>query len=166
MPITPTSQLKRVLPALLLCLAAAIAQADDKAEIEQLLNGLHADASAARFDSYFNRYTDDAIFLGTDRSERWTIDQFKAYARPHFEAGRGWTYDVKERHVMGGGEMRWFDEVLWNTKYGHCRGTGVVVKTTEGWRLAHYSLSFLIPNDAASEVGELTRKMSEDTLQR
>ena len=43
-------------------------------------DGLHQDAHEGNFETYFNRYTSDAIFLGTDKTERWTIEEFKAYA--------------------------------------------------------------------------------------
>ncbi len=129
------------------------AVAQDGLAINQLLDGLHDDAANARFESYFERYTDDGIFLGTDRAERWTIPQFKAYAKPIFDAGRGWSYSVIERNLEGRGDTRWFDEVLFNNKLGPCRGSGVVVKTPSGWRIAHYSLTLLIPNDIAEDVG-------------
>ena len=40
----------------------------------------------------------DAIFLGTDKTERWTVEEFKAYAEPAFSDGNGWTYEVVERN--------------------------------------------------------------------
>ena len=138
----------------LLFTPAALADTDTDA-INQLLDGLHRDAATADFDSYFSRYTADAVFLGTDKSERWSIAAFKAYARPHFEAGQGWEYHPNERFIMGEGRLRWFDEELWSDNYGHCRGTGVVKKTNAGWRVAHYSLTFLIPNDVAAEATAL-----------
>ncbi len=125
--------------------------------INSLIDGLHKDAAAARFENYFERYTDDAVFLGTDKTERWTIDQFKAYARPVFDTGRGWSYTVIERHVEGDSDLRWFDEILFNEKLGHCRGTGVVKKTQTGWRVAHYSLTLLIPNSVAATIGEQSK---------
>ena len=125
--------------------------------INALLDGLHKDAASAQFDDYFNRYTPDAVFLGTDKDERWTLPEFKAYAKPVFEDGRGWTYQVVERHLEGTGEIRWFDEVLDNEKLGHCRGTGVVLRTPAGWRIAHYALTMLVPNSIAAEVGKQTQ---------
>ena len=59
--------------------------------LDALLDGLHQDAHEGNFQSYFNRYSSDAIFLGTDKAERWTIEEFKAYAKPAFEDGHGWT---------------------------------------------------------------------------
>jgi len=126
-------------------------------QIDRLIDGLHEDAATARFEAYFSRFTEDAVFLGTDKTERWTIPAFKAYAKPVFADGRGWTYQVVSRNVAGSGATRWFDEVLHNRKLGHCRGTGVVVNTPRGWRIAHYSLSLLIPNSIAAEIGEQTQ---------
>ena len=90
----PGSPLSLLTGLLLLCLTGAIAAEDlqqDNQAIHALLDGLHRDASEARFEDYFARFTPDAVFLGTDRSERWTIPEFKAYAAPVFAEGRGWT---------------------------------------------------------------------------
>ena len=46
-------------------------------------------------------YAPDAVFIGTDAGERWTIDEFEAYAEPHFSAGRGWTYRRTPHHGRG-----------------------------------------------------------------
>jgi hypothetical protein len=127
-------------------------QADDTA-IHSQLDRLHQMASQANFDAYFALYAPDAVFIGTDAGERWTIDEFKAYAEPHFSAGRGWTYQTIERHIMGDGAVRWFDELLWNEKLGPCRGSGVMVKVGGEWLVSHYVLSLAVPNQIAGEVG-------------
>lgn len=166
MSFTPPKSAGTVLRALfgvllLVCLAPwvqADALPEDDAAIHALLDGLHDDAAQARFAAYFSRYTPDAVFLGTDRSERWTLPQFMAYAAPVFDDGRGWTYHPVERHIEGTGDTRWFDEVLHNAKLGHCRGTGVVVRTPEGWRVAHYALTMLVPNSIAADVGQQTQE--------
>ena len=85
-------------------------------KLDVLLDGLHQDAHEGNFQTYFARYTSDAIFLGTDKTERWTIKDFKAYAKPAFADGHGWTYTVVERNWEGDGNMRWFDEILFNEK--------------------------------------------------
>ena len=53
-------------------------------KLDALLDGLHQDAHEGNFETYFARYSLDAIFLGTDKTERWTIEEFKAYAKPAF----------------------------------------------------------------------------------
>lgn len=132
---------------------------NDHAAIDARLDALHAAASRADFDAYFACYAPDAVFLGTDATERWTLDAFKAYARPHFAAGRGWTYTPRERHVvLHGPGVAWFDELLGSEKYGTCRGTGVLVRDGEGrWLVREYSLTFLIPNEVAAEATALGR---------
>ena len=127
-------------------------QTDDLA-IHSQLDRLHEMASQANFNDYFALYAPDAVFIGTDAGERWTIDEFKAYAEPHFSAGRGWTYQSIERHIMGEGAVRWFDELLWNEKLGPCRGSGVMVKVGNEWLVSHYVLSLAVPNQIAGEVG-------------
>jgi hypothetical protein len=44
-----------------------------------------------------------------------------------------------------------------NAKYGTCRGSGVLRKIGDDWRIAHYNLSFTIPNDAAADVVTLIK---------
>ena len=142
-----------------LALLPAIGSADDqRTAIDALIDGLHQDAHEGNFQTYFDRYTPDAVFLGTDKSERWTIEEFKVYAEPAFEDGHGWTYSVKERNWEGDGTTRWFDEVLLNEKLGHCRGTGVVELIDGEWKIAHYALTMLVPNDIAAEVGAQTQR--------
>ena len=142
-----------------LALLPAMSLADNqRAAIDTLIDGLHQDAHEGNFHTYFDRYTPDAVFLGTDKSERWTIEEFKIYAEPAFEDGQGWTYSVKERNWEGEGNTRWFDEVLINEKLGHCRGTGVVELIDGEWKIAHYALTMLVPNDIAAEVGAQTQR--------
>src|SRR6185436_7105801 len=107
---------------------------------------------------YVGQMAPDGVFLGTDATERWTRDQFEAFAKPYFEKGKGWTYRARDRHVTvsGDGSIAWFDELLDSESYGECRGTGCVVKAVGGWKIAQYSLSIPIPNDLAKEfVGRI-----------
>lgn len=128
--------------------------------IDGVLSSFHQAASDADGDLYFSLFAANAVFLGTDATERWSVDEFKAFAEPYFSEGRGWTYTKTERHVYVSvaGETAWFDEMLWNEKYGTCRGTGVLVLTEDGWRIAQYNLTFPIPNDLS---GDFTSKIKE-----
>ena len=133
-------------------------KAENKSDINILLDGLHKDAHEGNFDSYFDRYSPDAIFLGTDKTERWTIKEFKEYAKPAFADGHGWTYTVVERNWEGEGTARWADEILFNEKLGYCRGTSVVEFKNGEWEIAQYALTMLIPNAIAAEVGAQTKE--------
>ena len=126
--------------------------------IDALLDGLHRDAHEGNFKPYFDRFSADAVFLGTDKNERWTIEEFKAYAKPAFADGHGWTYDLVERNWEGVGDIRWFDEILFNEKLGHCRGTGVVELINNEWKISHYALTMLVPNSIAADIGIQTQQ--------
>jgi len=154
--------MKKILPLFFFLTANSFLFADDQhTAINDLLNGLHQDAQEGNFQSYFARYTADAIFLGTDKTERWTVDDFKVYAKPAFADGHGWTYSLVERNLEGQGNTRWFDEILYNEKLGNCRGTGVVTIVNGEWKIAHYALTMLVPNSIATEVGFLTQQVDE-----
>lgn len=124
--------------------------ADDKTAVSDVLDKLHAAASKADWDTYFSLYTNDAIFLGTDVNERWDVPTFRSYAG----ASNGWTYTMKERNIdlTPDGDHAWFDEILVNAKYGTSRGTGIVIRTPGGWKIAQYHLVFPIPNDLADGI--------------
>ena len=141
---------------LLVLLIPLIATASDEDKINDLLNGFHQAAASSDFEDYFSRFSSDAYFLGTDASERWSVEAFKTYAKPAFDNGSGWTYEVQKRNLQQQKRIKvfWFDEVLMNAELGLCRGTGVVVKEKGDWKIAHYSLTMLIPNTIAREVGK------------
>jgi ketosteroid isomerase-like protein len=142
--------LRPVLPFLLGLLMVLPARAqNDEAAASAVLDAVHRLASEADFDGYFALYTEDAIFMGTDATERWSIADFQRYARPAFDRGTGWTYTMTERHVFvsADGNTAWFDERLQNAAFGECRGTGVLVKQDGEWKVAQYNLTVPIPND-------------------
>jgi ketosteroid isomerase-like protein len=127
---------------------------DDRAAISALLDDFHGAAAEADFVRYFGHFHRDGVFLGTDASERWSVADFKAYAKPHFDAGTGWSYTPTQRNIDLTADARfaWFDELLDNAKYGQARGTGALVRTDAGWRIVQYHLTFPIPNELAPEL--------------
>lgn len=129
---------------------------EDRAHIDTLLDTLHSAAASADADRYWACYTDNAVFIGTDATERWTLAQFHAYAAPHFESGKGWSYTPSNRHVDFSPDARtaWFDETVTHAQYGACRGTGVLLLTPSGWKVAQYHLTLPIPNDLLAEEAE------------
>lgn len=133
--------------------AFATEQPDHRRAVDEVLTAFHASAAGADGELYFSLLAENAIYIGTDASERWTAEEFKAFAEPYFSTGRGWTYTATERHIVvaPGGSVAWFDEMLVNETYGVCRGTGVLVIQDGVWRIAQYHLTFPIPNDLALE---------------
>lgn len=145
---------------------ASVVTADpaNKGAADTVLNDLHGAASRADGEAYFALFTPDAIFLGTDATERWTVDEFKAYAAPHFSKGRGWTYTVTERHIniAHSGQHASFDELLHNDGLGLCRGTGVLRRINGSWKIEQYHLTIPIPNALARDVVGLIKKAEAD----
>ena len=145
----------------LAALAALTLQAapSPEAEVAAVLDRLNAASTAADGDAYFALFTPDARFVGTDATEHWTLEQFRAYAGPVFARGRGWAYPATERTItIAPIECRciaWFEEKLTNASYGETRGSGVLRRTEDGWKIEQYVLSFAVTNDKASAVVDL-----------
>jgi len=141
--------------------AKPLLQAEEK--VNKVLDSLHQFASDANFDNYFSLYSDNAIFIGTDATEVWTINAFKAYAQPHFSKGRGWTYTPHSRHIYfsDNRDVAWFDELLDNDSLGVTRGTGVLVLENNEWKVSQYHLTIPVPNALADSVAEQIKSHRE-----
>lgn len=109
---------------------------DAEAAIAAVLDDWHDAAASSDEARYFDHFADDGVFLGTDATERWDVAAFRAYAHPHFEAGRGWTMRSVRRDVVVEGHLAWFDEDLATARLGPCRGSGVLRWDGERWRIA------------------------------
>ena len=132
----------------------------DPSQAGATLDALHAAASRADGPAYFALFTPDAIFIGTDATERWSLEEFRAYCEPYFSKGQGWTYVPTERHLTPAPrqpDVVWFDERLQNEKYGETRGSGVLVLHEDRWLVAQYVLSFPVPNELAPDLVERIR---------
>lgn len=118
------------------------------------LDQFHQAAAQANFDNYFALFADEGIYMGTDANERWTKEQFKGFVKPYFSRGVGWVYHATERHLspIANTNLVFFDELLENSNYGQCRGSGVLIKTVKGWQILQYNLSIPLPNDIAGSI--------------
>jgi hypothetical protein len=108
--------------------------------------------------------TEDAVFIGTDATENWNRKDFENFAKPFFEKGKAWSFTSLERHIYFDSthKIAWFDELL-DTQMKICRGSGVLVKVGNQWKIQHYVLSMTIPNDTSKEVIKIKAPI-EDTL--
>ncbi|MDP2479559.1 MAG: nuclear transport factor 2 family protein [Candidatus Palauibacterales bacterium] len=132
--------------------------------VSAVLGDFHNAASHADFERYFSHFAREAVFIGTDATERWTVAEFRAYAKRRFDAGDGWTYVPRVRHVYlsADGNTAWFDEILDNDHYGTTRSTGVLVREDGAWRIAQYHLTIPIPNDLADKVVAMIREQAKE----
>lgn len=130
-----------------------------KVTLNSFLDDWHLSASEANYANYFDKMDSISVFLGTDATENWTKKQFEAYSKPYFEKGKAWNFKALERNIYLNtiGNFAWFDEHL-QTNRGTFRGSGVLEKIGESWKIKHYVLSVPIPNDDMNEVANITRK--------
>jgi transglutaminase-like putative cysteine protease/ketosteroid isomerase-like protein len=136
------------------------AQASATNDIDTVLDDFHRAASNADFDGYFACLAPGCVFIGTDATERWTIDDLRALVKPHFDQGRARARTPRDRHIdlCPDGNVAYFDELLEIETLGQCRGTGVVTKVDNDWLIAQYSLSFPVPNEIAFDVLDRIRE--------
>lgn len=123
---------------------------NDKFNVNKLLNEWHQAATDADFEKYFSFFSPSAVYLGTDITERWTVKEFAAFAKPYFERGSAWEFTKVRRDITMApfsDDIAWFDEDL-DTWMGPCRGSGIAVLTDGGWKIQQYVLSVAVPNDS------------------
>jgi hypothetical protein len=132
------------------------APASPEADVAAVLDDWHLAAAGAQEERYFAHFAVGAVFLGTDATERWTVEEFRRYAHPHFAKGKAWSFKAVERHVAfsGDGAVAWFDEKVDTPNLGPCRGSGVLVREKGAWKIAQYNLAVPISNDLMKEVKE------------
>ena len=142
-------------------------ESDDKELVNNTLDAWHKAAAEANFDKYFGMMTEDAVFIGTDPTENWNLKDFKAYSKPHFDKGKAWSFKALERHIYfdKSKKMAWFDELL-DTQMKICRGSGVLVKVDNQWKIRHYVLSMTIPNDNIDEVVKIIAPIEDVLIQK
>lgn len=128
-----------------------------RAESNRVVDDWHQAASVADRNRYLDHFSLDAVFLGTDPEERWDLAAFTAYVDRYFAPPyKGWTFTPSDRHVIMGpdSQIAWFDEKLESEKYGTVRGTGVLRRVGDSWKISHYSMTLAVPNDAMGAVRE------------
>jgi hypothetical protein len=112
----------------------------------------HDDAAHGRM-AYFDKMARDGVYIGTDKTELWSRDAFKVWARRFFERGSAWSFKSTKRNIYLSDDKKiiWFDELL-DTQMGVCQASGVMRNTEHGLEIAHYQLSIAVPNDVAKDV--------------
>lgn len=126
----------------------------EKLAIEKLLNNWHKAAASADESVFFDSsMTADAIYLGTDITERWLRDELKSWSKSAFDRDVAWDFSPTRRTVYFNDNdplIAWFEEDL-DTWMGACRGSGVLMKIEGQWKIKHYNLAVAVPNDVVEK---------------
>ncbi len=127
---------------------------DDADAACAVLDDFHDAAACADEERYFGHFAPDAVFLGSDPEERWSVAEFRAWAERQFEGDSAWTFKPRDRSLSlsADGNVAWFDEELDSEGYGEWRGSGVMRKLDGVWRICQYNLTVPIPNACLRDV--------------
>ena len=136
-------------------------------KITIVLNNWHLAAANAKFDDYMGAMTNDAIYIGTDATENWNKEAFMKFSKPYFDKGKAWNFTAIRRNIYFGKDDKtaWFDELL-NTQMKICRGSGVLVKVGNNWKIGHYVLSMTIPNDNSDAVVKIKSPIEDGLIEK
>jgi hypothetical protein len=137
---------------LVLCLlvfgASTAATQTAAQQVAAVLDDWHQAASVADEARYFGHFAPNGVFMGTDATERWTVTEFRQWAKQPFQRKSAWSFKPRDRHIDFSADRKtaWFDEMLDTPNLGLCRGSGVLVSLGGKWKIAQYNLSVPIPN--------------------
>ena len=132
-----------------------------------LLFNWHKAASDANFKEYFRVLDSTTVYIGTAAEEIWTKEQFANFSKPYFDKGKAWSFTTLERNIYmsESANIVWFDELI-DTWMGTCRGSGVLEKKEDSWKIKQYVLSVAIPNDDIQAVIDIKKKNDAVFLKR
>ena len=133
-----------------------------RADIDAVLDDFHRAAGEGDANRYLGHFAGNGVFFGTDETERWTLQQFEPYVRDRFADG-GWGYTPRGRTVFisDDGGTAWFDEMLDGRSGVTARGTGVLVRRGDGWKVAQYNFSVPFPNALWDTINAMIRAENE-----
>ncbi|MBK7096676.1 MAG: nuclear transport factor 2 family protein [Saprospiraceae bacterium] len=131
-----------------------------------MLDSFNIAAARSDYDKYFAFMAEDAVFIGTDATEYWTKSEFMKWAKPYFDKKKTWDFRSVERHIYFDKQqdIAWFDELL-DTQMKICRGSGIVTKAGENWKIKQYVLSMTIPNSKTKDVVKLKASEEDNILE-
>ena len=143
------------------------AQDNEKTTITNLIDNWHKAAADTDQKAYFDFIADDGVYIGTDSTEIWSKDEFFEWSKKYFEKGKVWSFTANSRniHISTDGRFAWFDELLSSGKTT-LRGSGVLQKGNNGWKLEHYVLSLPVPNEKFKAVVKVLKKSDEEKRER
>ncbi|KIA88830.1 nuclear transport factor 2 family protein [Kaistella jeonii] len=136
-----------------------------KKNVSKVLDDLNLYAATADFKNYFNLYAEESTFIGTDANEVWNKKEFMDYAKSAFDKGRAWSFTSLKRNITfsADGKYAWFNELL-DTQMKLCRGSGVLEKIGNQWKIRQYVLSMTIPNEVNKDIIKIKTPIEDEII--
>ncbi len=118
-----------------------------------LLHDVHRAKAEGDGERYFGHFAPDGVFLGTDRSERFSLAGMRAILGPYYARGaRPLTIPVEQIvYPTPDGGWAWFEQLVERQHVGRMRGTGVLRKVDDTWKFLHYNVVLIVPNALAED---------------
>jgi hypothetical protein len=137
--------MKTVLLSLLLISSSCFGQVD---QLNRLIDNWHLAATTADLQKYSQVMSEKFVFLGTAPGERWNKNAFLDFSKPYFDKGKAWDFKPSNRiwEFNTDSTVAWFDENL-DTWMRGCRGSGILEKENNAWKISYYNLTVLIENE-------------------
>lgn len=117
-------------------------------QLNELVSNWHLAASNANLNNYSQVMSEKFVFLGTAPGERWDKKAFLDFSKPYFDKGKAWDFKPTNRiwEFNTDSTVAWFDENL-DTWMRGCRGSGILEKVNNTWKISYYNLTVLIENE-------------------
>ncbi len=130
------------------------------AEARRVLDEWHAAAAVGDKAQYIKAFALDAAYLGPDANERSDLATYTTQVEAAFRQWGGWTFTPFNRYLAIGpqSQIAWFDEEIESGTYSRLRGTGVLRRDGNTWKIVHYSLTYTVSEQVAREVIQAERQ--------
>jgi hypothetical protein len=127
-------------------------------EIDLLMDAWHKSAAQADEKIFFGSMDPSSVYLGTDKTENWTKQDFEKWSKKYFDQDKAWDFKPHDRHIYFSdeGNYAWLDELL-DTQMGVCRGSGVLAYKNGEWKILHYNLAVTVPNEKMKEFVKINK---------
>lgn len=127
--------------------------------LNTFIDNWHLAAATSDEDAFFGSMSEDAVYLGTDATERWSREEMREWSKAYFQRESAWDFKatIRQIYLSDNGEYAWWEENL-DTWMGECRGSGLLQKYPDGWKIKHYDLSVTLPNDKIKAFMELVKE--------
>ena len=112
--------------------------------LDYFLSGAECDLE--RHLGYLEEY---AITFGTAADERYTKTDHREMLAPYFAAGHGMTSELVVLNITESedGRFAWFDARLDKKRLCELRGSGLLHRGEDGWKIVLHNLAFPVPNE-------------------